>query len=255
MCSLNGASGLILHLLVCVHCVCRSFVDAVGSLEEVEHKLERYSYDTKTRGHREIEPARLCGEARYSLIKDTHGNNVQTHLVYDLEVPEQPSEVQQAFNIAKEGQFLLNGRQRHFTQRLALLPIPHYALSRAAASSLSSLSVICVRNVTVKNPDFNCQFMVAHISPLCWLFAFHTSSIGELTHSITGGYHFALQRRPDRSDHTQASNQKQKSASKQHRTLTSVSRSTHRLTPHSYGCPLMCADVPYHATRRRSPST
>ena len=165
MCSLNGASGLILHLLVCVHCVCRSFVDAVGSLEEVEHKLERYSYDTKTRGHREIEPARLCGEARYSLIKDTHGNNVQTHLVYDLEVPEQPSEVQQAFNIAKEGQFLINGRQRHFTQRLALLPIPHYALSRAAASSLSSLSVICVRNVTVKNPDFNCQFMVAHISP------------------------------------------------------------------------------------------
>lgn len=93
-------------LLVVVY---RSFVDAVGSLEEVEHKLERYSYDTKTHGHREIQPARLCGEAHYELIKTTHKNGVQTHLVYELEVPEQPGVVQQAFGIAKEGQFLVNG--------------------------------------------------------------------------------------------------------------------------------------------------
>ena len=110
----------------CSCVVPRSFVDAVGSLEEVEHKLERYSYDTKTRGHREIEPARLCGEARYTLIKTTHKNNTsQTHLVYELETPEQPGEVQQAFSIAKEGQFLINGWQRHHIQSHTLSVVLH----------------------------------------------------------------------------------------------------------------------------------
>ena len=85
-----------LTMVVCLMyamCCGRCFVDAVGSLEEVEHKLERYSYDTKTRGHREIQPARLCGEARYELIKHGEDSKVQTHLVYELEVPEQPGEV------------------------------------------------------------------------------------------------------------------------------------------------------------------
>ena len=89
--------------------VFRSFVDAVGSLEDVEHKLERYSYDTKTRGHREIQPARLCGEARYDLIRHGDDEKSQTHLVYELEVPETPGDVQKAFSIEKEGQFLING--------------------------------------------------------------------------------------------------------------------------------------------------
>ena len=90
-------------------------MDAVGTLDEIEHKLERYSYDTKTKGQREIQPARLCGEARYELIKTTHKNSAQTHLVYELEVPEQPGEVQQAFSIAKEGQFLINGPSQAHT--------------------------------------------------------------------------------------------------------------------------------------------
>ena len=94
--------------------MCRSFVDAVGSLEDVEHKLERYSYDTKTRGHREIEPARLCGEARYELIKQSSKGNHSAHLVYELEVPEQPGEVQRAFSIEKEGQFLVNVKNPDF---------------------------------------------------------------------------------------------------------------------------------------------
>ncbi|KAG0325898.1 hypothetical protein BGZ99_010425 [Dissophora globulifera] len=81
-----------------------AFVDEASTdLKKLENRLERYTYETKTRGTRTQEPARLVGEARYDIILV----NDQAHFVYELEVPEQPCEVQDAFNILKSGQFLM----------------------------------------------------------------------------------------------------------------------------------------------------
>ncbi|KAG0216274.1 hypothetical protein BGX28_004640 [Mortierella sp. GBA30] len=81
-----------------------AFVDrASPDLDEVENRLERYTYSTKTRGERTQESARLIGEARYDIINDQG----HSHFVYVLAVPEEPDEVQQSFNIAKEGQFVV----------------------------------------------------------------------------------------------------------------------------------------------------
>ncbi|KAF9109643.1 hypothetical protein BGX27_007375 [Mortierella sp. AM989] len=81
-----------------------AFVDETSAdLDEVEKKLERYTYSTKTRGERTQESARLIGEARYNIIIDRG----HSHFIYELEVPQQPNEVQQAFNISKEGQFVM----------------------------------------------------------------------------------------------------------------------------------------------------
>ena len=79
-----------------------AFIDAVSSdIHEVEQKLERYSYDTKTRGHREIQPARMCGEALYEIVLK---GDRESHLAYTLEFPEQPTAVQEAFRIKKQGE-------------------------------------------------------------------------------------------------------------------------------------------------------
>jgi hypothetical protein len=92
-----------------------AFVDAVSSdLHEVEHSLERYSYDTKTRGHREIQPARLAAEARYEIVR--HGAEGDTRLLYELEFPSEPTAVQAAFNIDKEGQCGLLVKNPTFNQ-------------------------------------------------------------------------------------------------------------------------------------------
>jgi hypothetical protein len=78
-----------------------AFVDAVsGDIHEVERKLDRYEYDTATVGHREVQPARLCGEAHYDLVVHTDRDS---HLAYVLEYPEQPTAVQLAFHIHKQG--------------------------------------------------------------------------------------------------------------------------------------------------------
>ncbi|KAF9956579.1 hypothetical protein BGZ65_002592 [Modicella reniformis] len=81
-----------------------SFVDEASSdLDKVETKLERYTYSTKSRGERTQESARLIASARYDILIH-HGHS---HFVYELEVPQQPGEVQQEFNISKEGQFVI----------------------------------------------------------------------------------------------------------------------------------------------------
>ncbi|KAF9292155.1 hypothetical protein BGZ68_010411 [Mortierella alpina] len=81
-----------------------AFVDKVSAdLDEVESRLERYTYSTKTRGERTQQSARLIGEARYEIILD----NNHSHFVYALAVPQEPGEVQKSFHIAKEGQFLV----------------------------------------------------------------------------------------------------------------------------------------------------
>ncbi|KAG0247543.1 hypothetical protein BG011_001320 [Mortierella polycephala] len=74
-----------------------------ADVETLDKKLEQYTYSTKTRGERTQESARLVGEARYGIILDYD----HSHFVYELEVPPQPGEVQEAFNILKQGQFLI----------------------------------------------------------------------------------------------------------------------------------------------------
>ncbi|KAF9998093.1 hypothetical protein BGZ80_001141 [Entomortierella chlamydospora] len=82
-----------------------AFVGEVSSdLKEVEGKLEQYTYSTKTRGKREQKSARLVAEARYNILLDERNHS---RFVYNLEVPEQPGDVQQEFNISKEGQFVI----------------------------------------------------------------------------------------------------------------------------------------------------
>ncbi|KAF9350908.1 hypothetical protein BGX26_010954 [Mortierella sp. AD094] len=78
--------------------------EASTDLGEVEGKLERYTYSTKTHGKRTQESARLIAEVRYNILLDEKNHS---HFVYELEVPQQPGDVQQEFNILKEGQFLV----------------------------------------------------------------------------------------------------------------------------------------------------
>ncbi|KAF9916989.1 hypothetical protein BX616_002245 [Lobosporangium transversale] len=81
-----------------------AFVDEASSdLDDLEKRLERYSYSTKTRGDRTQEPARLIGEARFNIVVH-HGTS---HFLYELEVPEKPLEVQEAFGLQKEGHFII----------------------------------------------------------------------------------------------------------------------------------------------------
>lgn len=89
-----------------------SFVEAASSdLHEVEYHLERYSYDTKTRGHRDIQPARLIAEARYEIVQHS---SKDSHLMYELEFPEEPTDVQKAFHIYKQGHFLVTVKNPAF---------------------------------------------------------------------------------------------------------------------------------------------
>jgi len=81
-----------------------AFVDKVSySVEEIDLPLEAITYTTKTRGERHIEGARPVGEGVYALVRD--GNHV--HLAYVLELPEEPTEIQEAFNITKEGSLIV----------------------------------------------------------------------------------------------------------------------------------------------------
>ncbi|KAF9130184.1 hypothetical protein BGW39_003366 [Mortierella sp. 14UC] len=89
-----------------------AFVDTASpDLTTVESRLQEYTYSTKTRGERTQPSARFIAEARYEMILDhvdpQHPQRQSSHFVYELEVPLEPGPVQKAFNIKKEGQFLV----------------------------------------------------------------------------------------------------------------------------------------------------
>ncbi|KAF9295922.1 hypothetical protein BGZ88_001106 [Linnemannia elongata] len=90
-----------------------AFVDTASSnLATVESRLQEYTYTTKTRGDRTQAAARFIAQARYEFILDhvdpEHPQRQSSHFVYQLEVPTTPGPVQEAFKIAKEGQFLVH---------------------------------------------------------------------------------------------------------------------------------------------------
>jgi hypothetical protein len=81
------------------------FVDKVSKrIEDLDKQLGSVTYTTKTRGERHVEGARPIGEGVYALVKH-HGT---THLAYVLELPEEPTGIQKAFNIAKEGSYVIS---------------------------------------------------------------------------------------------------------------------------------------------------
>lgn len=81
------------------------FVDKVGHKpEEILEELDRSTYETRTRGERELEPARLAGEGVYAIVRhDDH-----THLAYELELPKKRGPVQIDLNIEAEGSYIVS---------------------------------------------------------------------------------------------------------------------------------------------------
>jgi hypothetical protein len=81
------------------------FVDQVtDDPKAIERDLQAHRYSTKTRGEQVLPAARPAGEGVYRIIRhDSH-----THLVYALELPEEPDEVQEALNIEAEANYILS---------------------------------------------------------------------------------------------------------------------------------------------------
>jgi len=73
------------------------------SFKELDQELVGLEYETKTRGVRHQGPARAVAEGVYAILE----HHRHTHLVYVLELPKELSEVQKAFNLDKEGSFIL----------------------------------------------------------------------------------------------------------------------------------------------------
>src|SRR5690554_4622966 len=80
------------------------FVEAVSKDPgKLEQSLRAQTYQTKTRGERELPAARPVGEGVYQLVH--HGDH--THLAYALELPHRPGDAQGELNIEPEGNYIL----------------------------------------------------------------------------------------------------------------------------------------------------
>lgn len=83
------------------------FVDTVTNRpDSIEKALREQSYSTATRGPRRVPAARPAGEGVYRILR--HGSH--THLVYTLELPRRPREVQDAFNLEDAASYVLSIR-------------------------------------------------------------------------------------------------------------------------------------------------
>jgi hypothetical protein len=70
----------------------------------IREELSGHRYETKTRGERYLPPARPAGEGVYRLIS----HHDHTHLVYELELPRQPREVQEELQIEAQGSYIIS---------------------------------------------------------------------------------------------------------------------------------------------------
>jgi hypothetical protein len=83
------------------------FVDIVAPRpEKVEDELEQVHYETATRGERVRPEARPAGEGVYRIVE--HGNHV--HLIYALELPQEPGPVQQELHIEPEASYIFSAK-------------------------------------------------------------------------------------------------------------------------------------------------
>ncbi|KAF9316342.1 hypothetical protein BG003_002068 [Podila horticola] len=114
-----------------------AFVDVASTdLSAVEKNLGEYSYSTKTRGDRTQSAARLVAEARYELVYNLDHNPHTSHFIYNLEVPVEPGPVQEAFNIEKEGQFMIQVKNPQIQTPATERGAQRFASLKGAAAKL-----------------------------------------------------------------------------------------------------------------------
>jgi hypothetical protein len=83
------------------------FIDAVeNDGRKLVEGLTEETYQTKTRGTRHQPAARPAGEGRYQILR--HGNH--THLIYALELPSKPGDVQRELNIEEQASYIISIR-------------------------------------------------------------------------------------------------------------------------------------------------
>ena len=81
------------------------FVDIVGEQpDRVEHELEEARYATATRGERVRPAARPAGEGIYRIVQHENHN----HLIYALELPDEPGPAQKELNIEPEASYIFS---------------------------------------------------------------------------------------------------------------------------------------------------
>ncbi|CAH9140305.1 unnamed protein product [Cuscuta epithymum] len=86
------------------------FVEMVTTkTEDVKAALKGEEYETSTRGHRTVGPARAAGEGVYLILRHNPGKKMHTHLVYKLEFPAEDgrNEPQEELNIKREASFII----------------------------------------------------------------------------------------------------------------------------------------------------
>ncbi|CAB4395871.1 uncharacterized protein OCT59_024521 [Rhizophagus irregularis] len=82
-----------------------AYVDkAFTDLDEIKEFVSGRKYQTKTRGERSLGSCRLLGKGVYNIVE----HKGHTHLAYVLEFPEEPTEVQDDFNIKREGSYVIS---------------------------------------------------------------------------------------------------------------------------------------------------
>ena len=82
-----------------------AFVDKVTNQpKSIAEALQQESYSTKTRGERQVPTARPAGEGVYQIVRhDDH-----THLVYVLELPNSPGDVQDELEIDEQASYIIS---------------------------------------------------------------------------------------------------------------------------------------------------
>ncbi|XP_065859878.1 uncharacterized protein [Euphorbia lathyris] len=86
------------------------FVDMVTTkIDDIKDALGQQEYETSTRGHRHVDPARALGEGVYRILKHNPNKRMHTHLIYKLELPveDAQNEPQESLNIEREASFLI----------------------------------------------------------------------------------------------------------------------------------------------------
>jgi hypothetical protein len=96
-----------------------AFVDkAFIDIDEIKEFVSGKKYQTKTRGERSLDACRLLGRGVYNIVE----HKGHTHLAYVLEFPEEPSEVQDDFNIKGEGSYAISVKNPEATS----IGLPNY---------------------------------------------------------------------------------------------------------------------------------
>ncbi len=83
------------------------FIDMVRNKpEKIVEELKEDAYQTKTRGERHQPAARPFGEGVYRILR----HKDHTHLVYALEHPKKPDDVQDAFEVEEDASYIISIR-------------------------------------------------------------------------------------------------------------------------------------------------